>query len=569
MVRFVAVAGATVAEVVGEIWNVRITFLGHAGLYIETRYGSVLCDPWFNPAYFESWFPFPSNDHIELEPISRPDFLYVSHLHYDHFDVAFLRDRVSKEATVILPDYPIPLLERRLRELGFKRFLTTQHLEPLEVEGLRLTVAAMVAPTDGPIGDSGLIIDDGQHRLFDQNDSRPIDLEQIAALGPFDAHFVQFSGAIWYPFAYDYPAPMMEALGRKKRENEMARALRYIDEFGARWVFPSAGPPCFLDEDLFRFNDFDRSPANTFPDQAAFLDYLHAQGRENGLLALPGTTIELNGGAPQVRHPLMSDGLETIFGRKREYLTHYRARWQGRLEAGKASWPRGRVEIVPALKQWFEPLLEKADITCAGVNGIVVLDLGSERVAVDFHRRLVQPWDGGEWDYSFQMDRALVEHCVLVHAEDWVNELFLSCRFQARRKGAFNEYVYNFFKCLSMERLQYAEGYYAEQSPVEQFWEAEGYRIQRRCPHLKADLTKFSQIENGVLTCTLHGWQFDLETGRCLTSNDRRLYTRRLDELDQEERVPDQVTGAAVRTACGHCRYDPEKFPGEKPAGRS
>ena len=96
--------------------------------------------------------------------------------------------------------------------------------------------------------------------------------------------------------------------------------------------------------------------------------------------------------------------------------------------------------------------------------------------------------------------RILIEYCVVNHLEDWVNELFLSCRFEAQRKGPFNEYVYNFFKCLSMERLQYAEGYYAEKAPIDQFWESNGYRIQRRCPHLKADLSRFAEIENGVLS---------------------------------------------------------------------
>ena len=96
----------------------KITFLGQAGLFIETRHGSILCDPWFNPAYFASWFPFPSNEEVDREKLSRPTYLYVSHMHHDHFDPQFLSEHVSKEATVLLPDYPLDLLERSLRELG-------------------------------------------------------------------------------------------------------------------------------------------------------------------------------------------------------------------------------------------------------------------------------------------------------------------------------------------------------------------------------------------------------------------------------------------------------------------
>ena len=51
----------------------RITSLGHAGLFLDTHQGSILCDPWFNPAYFASWFPFPSNEAVDLEALTPPN----------------------------------------------------------------------------------------------------------------------------------------------------------------------------------------------------------------------------------------------------------------------------------------------------------------------------------------------------------------------------------------------------------------------------------------------------------------------------------------------------------------
>jgi UDP-MurNAc hydroxylase len=51
--------------------------------------------------------------------------------------------------------------------------------------------------------------------------------------------------------------------------------------------------------------------------------------------------------------------------------------------------------------------------------------------------------------------------------------------------------------------------------------------VQRRCPHLKADLTRFGEVdEHGVLTCHMHGWQFELPTGRCLTAEDHPISAR-------------------------------------------
>jgi UDP-MurNAc hydroxylase len=545
--------------------RVRITSLGHAGLWIETRGGTILCDPFFNPAFYHSWFPFPSNEGIALGSIRKPDFLYVSHLHSDHFDERLLGDVIDKSTIVLLPDYPIDAMEKRYRELGFNTFVNTRNGVPVDLGGgLRVTILAMVAPTDGPLGDSGLVVDDGEVRVFDQNDSRPIDLDALAALGPFDAHFVQFSGAIWYPFVYQYPPQMLRALGEKKRANEMSRALRYVREVGAKWIFPSAGPPCFLDDGLFEFNDFEADPANTFPDQSVFLEYLQENEVLGGRLAVPGSAVELTAGGCEVLHPEADEEVWRPFRAKRAYLEEYKARRQPEIDAARAGWPRHQVDVVAELKSWFEPLLDKADVTCAGIGSTVVLDLGDEGVAIDFMRRVVEPWEGQDWGYYFKFDRGIIEDCILRHREDWVNSAFLSCRFEANRVGAFNEYVYNFFKCLSMERLQYAEGWYAEKAPVTQFWETDGYRVQRRCPHLKSDLTKFASVENGILTCSLHGWQFDLETGRCLTSDDHWIYSRRLapdgSVIERDDPVV-EPHGASVRDECGACRYVPERFP--------
>lgn len=166
-----------------------------------------------------------------------------------------------------------------------------------------------------------------------------------------------------------------------------------------------------------------------------------------------------------------------------------------------------------------------ADLTCARVNDRVLLVTGDLGIVIDFLDRRVYEWTGEPCRYRFWVNAQLLEHCVL-YENDWVNSLFLSCRFEAERDGRYNEYVYNFFKCLSVERLQYAEGYYAEESGSDELVRIGDYLVQRRCPHLKADLARFGRLEDGVLTCSMHGWQFDVATGRCLTSEDRRLYSR-------------------------------------------
>jgi UDP-MurNAc hydroxylase len=259
-----------------------------------------------------------------------------------------------------------------------------------------------------------------------------------------------------------------------------------------------------------------------------FLEFLRENGLDNGRSMIPGSVAIFERGDCTVEHALPEDRIQTIFADKRSYLEEYKARKQLVIDEIKAMLPRGQVDILPALKEWFEPLLEQADLNCVGINGRVLLDLEREKVVLDFQQRRVYEYgEETSYDYLFRIDPALVEHQIL--------------NFEAKRRGTYNEYVYNFFKVLSPERLRYSEDYYAQSAPVRQLWECGNFMVQRSCPHLKADLTRFGEEKDGILTCTLHGWQFDLATGKCLTSDENRLYTRPLvDRVEEETSVTSQ-----------------------------
>jgi UDP-MurNAc hydroxylase len=503
----------------------RITGLGHASVLIETAHGSVLTDPWVNPAYFGSWFPFPDNSGLDWDAYGQADYLFVSHLHRDHFDPEHLKKHVSKKATVLLPEFPTTELEDALRDCGFTSFVQPPSGEPVEVDGLTLMIQALTSPTDGPIGDSSLWLSDGSYRVLNQNDARPSDLEAFREMGPVDAYLVQFSGAIWFPMVYELPARAKQAMGRSKRDRQFDRTLRYIDELGASYVFPTAGPPCFLDEELWGFNDIFDDEANIFPDQTVFLDWLRAKGHDEGRLLLPGTVAAVDEPGCPVQHPFDP---ETIFASNETKIAHLRDMRERRmpeLEKARAGWAHPEIDILGALAEWFAPLLAEADHIATGIDGGVRFtcedaERGDVDVLIDFAAREVRAYADEKVRYRFRTRRAYVEQLIAEHEIDWVNSLFLSCRFTAQRIGPYNEFVYVFFKCLSEERLNYAEGWFAEQNAAEaaETITLDGWDMQRRCPHLKADLTRFGSIDDGVLTCQMHGWKWRLADGKCLTS---------------------------------------------------
>jgi UDP-MurNAc hydroxylase len=333
---------------------------------------------------------------------------------------------------------------------------------------------------------------------------------------------------------YDMPDDDKRRLCEAKVESQFTRAMKYVEAIDARAVVPTAGPPAFLDDDLWHLNMITGDEMSIFPDQRTFLARLAEHGRR-GELAIPGTEFEVDPDGIDVRHPMPDADVEAIFDHKERYLRAYQADWQPWLDDMKAGWPAESTDLLATLKAWWEPLLRMAPTLCGAVGANCLFRAGELELVIDFPNAQVREFAGEPYAFRFDIPRPLVEQVAADRAVDWSNSLFLSCRWTGWREGDFNEYLYNFFKSLSVERMRRteAEAIRKLDPPTETEPEIEigGYVVQRRCPHRNADLSVFGEIESGksgdVLVCTLHGWKFDCDNGRCLTSADHPLTIRR------------------------------------------
>ena len=481
--------------------------------------------------------PLPGQQRPGLGRLGDCDYLYVSHLHKDHFDAKLLTEHVNKDAVVLLPDYPVPDLKNALQLLGFHRFFETTDSVKHRISGpkgdLDIMIIALRAPADGPIGDSALVVSDGETTAFNMNDARPVDLDVLTyAFGHVDVHMLQYSGAIWYPMVYDMPARAKESFGTQKRQRQMDRARQYIAQVDATWVIPSAGPPCFLDPELRDLNDDHGDPANIFPDQMVFLDQMRTQRPR----PRPADDARLDGGihwrttefAAATRcPPTRSRPSSPPARRPTSPTTPHGCNpcWRRRKPAGQ---PATGESLLEPLRAVFEPIMLGSNEICDGIGYPVELVIGAQQVVLDFPKRTVREAIPDEkFRYGFAIPPELVRTVLRDNEPDWVNTIFLSTRFKAWRVGGYNEYLYTFFKCLTDERIAYADGWFAETHDDSASITMDGWEIQRRCPHLKADLSKFGVVEGSTLTCNLHGWQWNLENGRCLTARGHELRSSR------------------------------------------
>lgn len=66
-----------------------VKYIYSACLQITTSTITILTDPWFTEgAYDGAWYQFPTIDPFEF--IQEPDYIYISHIHPDHYDHLFL-----------------------------------------------------------------------------------------------------------------------------------------------------------------------------------------------------------------------------------------------------------------------------------------------------------------------------------------------------------------------------------------------------------------------------------------------------------------------------------------------
>jgi UDP-MurNAc hydroxylase len=513
----------------------KATSIGHAGILIESGSRTVVCDPWFVPAFWASWFVFPRNDqlpHEVMEKLEHPDYLYISHQHGDHLDEAWLTNHIDKSTPVLLPDFATRELERQLNRLGFTNFIRTRNGVMTDLgDGLRVAIHVETAIADGPGGDSAMVVEDGTSRLVNQNDCRTGDLAELLQHGPVDMHWLQFSGAIWYPMVYDQPREELMALATSKVESQFARSIRYVEAIGARVVVPSAGPPCFLDEDLFSINMIDGDELSIFPDQTEFISRLEKHGNNKAVMNIPGTAISVSPTEVRVQHCVSDEAVQRPFVHKREYLLEYQADWAEWLRDTKASWLVSNTNLVNELQAWWEPLLAMAPSLRTAIGGNCLVKTDGEDILIDFPNGKISAYNNEPIKFRMEIGRPLLEGVVRQKAVDWSNSLFLSCRFTAWREGSYNEYLYNFFKSLSVERMRRAEQEVARkngaQDEVSNEIELGGYVMQRYCPHRKADLSEFGVIEGDHVVCTLHGWKFQLRDGACLNADDHKLSVRK------------------------------------------
>lgn len=517
----------------------KLEFLGHAGVMIERGPTRLVMDAWFSDqgAFDGAWYQLPCNHHLGARDWSGITAAIVSHEHLDHVDGEFLAG-LGDKVPILTPRYPSPRLARQVYRLARK---PTQALLPgvsHRFGDLELRIWIEESPMNH---DSVWVFKAGDRSFVHTVDSRltPQQLDEILEFtdGRVDALAVQCAGASWFPLAYaSIEPPRKLALSQRKREHKLEYARSVAEHLRPAALLLIAGPPAFLDPELRHANT---DPS--FPHAGESKAWLERAGyRGRVLTPLPGDRLDLDSTELDEDRDAHA---EFAWDRVPEYIQAYAARMAPVIAQIRA---RAEALVVDELDarivEHFTRMLGHSRYFRERIDMDVLFDIENARagdqgdqagrwlVRIRPDDYGVERWDGAapyQYRYRFHLrwlKRILVEG---LHWEDFL----LSLRFSAERDpDVYNDHLLGLLKfdhVLALEAVEQFERGESSETIEVRTEDGTRYEIAKYCPHAGASLER-APIEGRRITCLLHHYVFDLDTGDCLSGN-CRLATRRID----------------------------------------
>ena len=512
----------------------QITYLGHAGFYVETASTIIIMDPWLSTkgAFDAAWFQYPKNHHMAdsvqnlLASSTKDKYIYVSHEHKDHFDLEFLKSLKDRDFTLLLADFVTPHIKRILSTNNYlcKKIIALKDDEVFHFKDGFLTLFILDMEVDC---DSAILVKTKSGTFLNLNDCKIHErLNTIVdTYGPIDVFTAQFSGAVWHPTCYKMDKKKYQTISKNKNLRKFELIAKAIEIIKPAIYLPSAGPPCFLDPLLLSINF---QEVNTYPRAPRLIEFLN-----NRFL---GKKIDTQW--PEI---MPGDRLDV----SQLKFTH---------------WVANRIKdsdfknYVEAYAKEYEDFFKKRALSNAKVDPKqVFIDLEAELVNKLRHMKLIHKnlpiplyFSIAEYKkefYCIDFQKNSIkktskiektDHFVLISSPAWqVNKVLkeeitwadfaLTFRVSLEREADIYNTIMHGFLTLDASSLdRFCELFFEIFSKKERIsveYKGKIYSVLRYCPHQGGDLMN-GWVEDCFLVCPRHQWKFDLENqGICRYNN--------------------------------------------------
>src|SRR5882672_10057688 len=182
----------------------KVTYVSHACLLVETEKSLITTDPWFDgPAFCGQWNVFPRP--VDSDAVAAADVVLISHPHEDHLHEPTLRRLCQEPKKVFYPFYWYPETIGWLRSLGLGDVIEARSGRSYAID--RTTMVTFIG---APGQNSIIVIEAGEQVLVNVNDALHSEENYLIDLyvslikrrwPKIDIVFCGFGGASYYPNA--------------------------------------------------------------------------------------------------------------------------------------------------------------------------------------------------------------------------------------------------------------------------------------------------------------------------------------------------------------------------------
>ncbi len=240
----------------------KVRYLKSASVAVETKGVKILTDPWLTDGeYYGSWYHYPTFKFDE-EYFSDVDFIYVSHIHPDHFSKPTFR-LLNRNIPVLIHQYESKFLKQNIERLGFSVIEIPHNQRTHLKNGVCINILAAdncnpelcakffgCGLVEAKFGSTQIdtlsVIDDGVFSLLNINDC-PFDLAKNTLpllknnYPKIDIMLVGYGGAGPYPQCFDMPIEEKMEAAEKKKMQFLTQGLDFINEVKPDYIIPFAG----------------------------------------------------------------------------------------------------------------------------------------------------------------------------------------------------------------------------------------------------------------------------------------------------------------------------------------
>ena len=240
----------------------KMTFLQSSSVILEDNNTKILTDPWLvDGELYGSWVHYPPSKFVP-EDFNDVDYIYLSHIHQDHFSQKTLK-HMSKDIPIIIHSFSSKKLRDNIENLGFKVIELEHNKRTHLKDGLYINILAAdacnpelckkyfgCAPMEETFGSTSIdtmsVIDNGDEVVVNTNDC-PYELSLQSSqtimneYDHIDMALIGYTSSCAFPQCFEMGIEEKIKAKEKLKQEFLMKAVNFVNLFKPKYYMPFAG----------------------------------------------------------------------------------------------------------------------------------------------------------------------------------------------------------------------------------------------------------------------------------------------------------------------------------------